>query len=52
MPGTAAGMVRSMVRVVYLATSAGEAGGASRPAAEHTHGGRGDEEMSARVEEW
>lgn len=31
MPGTAAGTLRSMVRVVYLATSAGEAVGASRP---------------------
>ena len=33
MPGTAGGMQRSMVRVVYFATSAGEAAGASRPAA-------------------
>lgn len=31
MPGTAAGTLRIMVRTVYLATSAGEAGLASRP---------------------
>lgn len=31
MPGTAAGMVRSIVRVVYLATSCGLAVGASKP---------------------
>ena len=31
-PGTAPGMVRSMVRTVYFATSSGEAEGASRPA--------------------
>ena len=47
MPGTAGGMQRSMVRVVYFATSAGEAAGASRPAAQL--GGRGRGTMRARM---
>lgn len=44
MPGTEAGMVRSMVRTVYLATSAGGAGSASRPAGGQQQQGRAAEQ--------